>query len=295
MAAHRHGDLWSTTRRILFALTCLVLLGLFVLWRIDSPRIAQMRMALIERITPNMAFITGPLARAWRMIEDFESYTHVYEQNRELRAELQKMRGWQVAARQLEQQNARLRELNHVRLSPRVTWVAGEVLSDSGSPFSQSAVINIGARDGVVAGAAAMDGLGLVGRVAGLGNGTARLLFVTDASSRIAVRVRPSGTRAIVAGDNSIAPVLEFVEDIEDVRPGDRVLTSGEGGVLPPDLLVGEVVLSPQGRLRVRPAADYRRLRYLRVLRPQPHDEIPTSDELLGPFLPGDDPFGASR
>jgi len=176
--------------------------------------------------------------------------------------------------------------LNKVRLSPRLTYITGEVLADSGSPFRQSGLVNIGERDGVIEGAAAMDGLGLVGRVSGLAASSARILFLTDASSQVSVIVRPSGQSAIVSGDNTLSPPLEFLESAEDIRPGDRVMTSGDGGVLPPDLLIGQVTKGPDGRLRVRLAADYRRLRYIRILRPQPADYIVQSGDLLGPGLP---------
>ena len=285
-SARSETDFWRTTRRILVGLSFLLCLVLFLLWRIDNPRVERFRMALIDRFVPTMDWSFGPINTMSRMIKDFESYTRVYQQNQELREELQKMKGWQEAAIQLGQQNARLRELNNVRLSPRLTYVTGEVLSDSGSPFRQSSLVNIGGRDGVVEGAAAMDGLGLVGRVAGIAPSSARILFLTDASSRVAGVIRPSGQRTIVSGDNTNAPPLEFIENTEDVRPGDRVVTSGEGGILPPDLLIGQVAAGPDGRLRVRLAADYRRLRYIRVLRPQPKANPLTSEELLGPRLP---------
>ena len=279
-------NFWATTRRILIGVMCFVCLALFVLWRIDNQRAERIRMALVDRFVPTIDWSFGPINSIARMIEDFESYTGVYQQNQELREELQRMKGWREAAVQLEQQNARLRELNNVRLSPRLTFVTGEILADSGSPFRQSGLVNIGARDGVVEGAAAMDGLGLVGRVVGLSQNSARILFLTDASSRVAATVRPLGQRTIVAGDNTAAPPLEFVENVEDVRPGDRVVTSGSDGIFPPDLLIGQVYQGPDGRLRVRLSADYRRLRYLRILRRNPTAEIVQSDELLGPTLP---------
>jgi len=86
-----------------------------------------------------------------------------------------------------------------------------------------------------------MDGLGLVGRISGVGNNSARVLFLTDSSSRIPVEVTPSGQKAILAGDNTPLPPLEFVDGVDQVRAGDRVVTTGDGGVFPPGLgrLVG--------------------------------------------------------
>jgi rod shape-determining protein MreC len=112
-----------------------------------------------------------------------------------------------------------------------------------------------------------MDGLGLVGRISGVGDQTSRVILLSDSNSRIPVTVQPSGQTALLSGDNSAAPPLEFIEKPDGVRPGDRVVSSGDGGVFPPGLLVGEVVKGPNGRLRVRLAADYQRLDFLRVLR----------------------------
>src|SRR5699024_6453595 len=101
---------------------------------------------------------------------------------------------------------------------------------------------------------------------------------------------------------NTGLPFLDFLESAEDVRPGDRVVTSGDGGLFPPDLLVGQVVLATDGRLRLRMAADYQRLEFLRVLRS--HQVEPLSDMvalipvgdagLIGPQLPAS-PVEAAR
>ena len=168
---------------------------------------------------------------------------------------------------QLEQENARLLDLNKVRLDPRLTYITGVVLADSGSPFRQSVLLNVGARDGIVDGWATVDGIGLVGRISGVGKNTARVILVTDTSSRIPAVIQPSGQRAIIAGDNSAAPPVDFLENPDLVRPGDRVISSGDGGVFPAGVLIGQIAADPGGRLRVRLAADFERLEFLRVLR----------------------------
>ena len=112
-----------------------------------------------------------------------------------------------------------------------------------------------------------MDGLGLVGRISGVGSSTSRVLLLTDASSRIPVSIPASGQNAILAGDNSPYPFVDFLEHPDRVRPGDRVISSGDGGVFPAGLLVGQVFQGRDKRLRVRLAADYERLDFLRVLR----------------------------
>jgi rod shape-determining protein MreC len=276
-------------RRLLVGLLVLLLLGLFLLWRIDSPRVERFRAALVDAVVPNMEWALVPVTKMMGMFEDFQSYTRIYEQNQELKRELQKMTAWKEAARQLGEQNARLLDLNKVRLDPKLTYITGQVLADSGSPFRQSVLVNVGARDGIRDGWACMDGLGYVGRISGVGARTSRVILVTDSNSRIPVTVQPAGQRALLSGDNSPLPLLEFVENADDVAPGDRVVTSGDGGVLPAGLLVGQVVRGNDKRLRVVLSADYQRLEFLRVLRS--HELAPLTDPgalVAPPLLPSD-------
>lgn len=274
-------------RRVLVSVLLAFLFAMFLIWRIDNPRAERFRMAVIDRVVPNLEWVLAPVAHVSNMIADAQSYSRIYQQNQELRRELQRMKQFQEAARQLEQKNAKLLDLNNVQLNPKLTYTTGVVMTDSGSPFRQSALINIGRHDGVVDGWAAMDGLGLVGRISGVGNDSSRVLFVTDSSSRIPVEVTPSGRKAILAGDNTAFPPLEFLDGVDQVRAGDRVFTTGDGGVFPTDLLVGAVVITNDGRLRVKLAADYRRLEFLRIIRHLPAAPISEPGRLVGPTLPG--------
>lgn len=265
----------------------LCLFVIFIVWRIDSPRADRLRAQLIDSVVPNMEWALVPVAETYDLVRGFQSYAALQRQNRELRDELQRMKAWKEAALQLEQENAKLLDLNKVRLDPALTVVTGQVLADSGSPFRQSVLLNVGgARDGIMDGWAVTDGLGLVGRISGVGKRSSRVLLLTDNNSRVPVTIQPSGQRAVLSGDNSPLPALDFIEDQEEVRPGDRVVSSGDGGVFPAGLLVGNIVLARDGRLRLRLAADYERLEFLRVLRTQPSEALDAPATLIGPLLP---------
>lgn len=277
-------------RRILLGGTLVLLFLLFLIWRIDNPRVERMRNAVVDAIVPNMEWALVPVTRAQRMLSDFESYARVYDQNQELRRELQQMQAWREAALQLEQENARLLDLNNVRLDPKLTFVTGVVTADNGTTFRRSVVLNIGSRDSIRDGWAAVDGLGLVGRIAGVSDETSRVLLLTDPASLVPVTIQPSRETALLSGDGSFAPFLEFVDDPEQVRPGDRVVTSGDARVFPDGLLVGRVALDPEGRFRVRLAADFERLEFLRVLRAVPAPAIGDAEPLIDPNpVPPDD------
>ena len=276
-------DRYSTALgRLMLGALIVMLLGLFLLWRIDNPRIERLRMEITDRVIPNFSAVTAPVTSAVNILRSARSYTRIYQQNQELRRELHQMKAWKEAALQREQENARLLDLNNVRLDPKFTKITGVVLADSGSPFRQTVLLNVGRRDGIVDGWAAIDGIGLVGRIAGVGERTSRVILLTDTSSRIAVSIESNGQRAMIIGDNTSRPPLEFLEAPETVRPGDRVVTSGDGGVFPSGLLVGQVTQTQSGRLRVRLAADIQRLEFLRVLRHQPREIISNAGDLVG-------------
>ena len=279
-------DFLAPLKRLLVGVLILCLIGLFLIWRIDSPRVERFRAAVVDRVVPSFDWAMAPVTATVNMVRDFQSYQRIVQQNQDLRNELQKMKAWKEAALQLEQENARLLDLNKVRLDPRLTFVTGVVLADSGSPFRQSVLLNVGARDGIVDGWATMDGIGLVGRISGVGRDTSRVILLTDPASRIPATIQPSGQTAIIQGDNTPAPPISFLEDADLVRPGDRVVSSGDGGVFPAGLLIGQVAADPGGRLRVVLAADYERLEFLRVLRNPGTEVIRDPGALVAPVQP---------
>lgn len=301
--ARKGPDFATPIRRIMAALMAIMLIGLFLFWRIDSPRAEAMRMALMDRILPSTEWVTAPITQLSQMAASLQSYSRMYEQNQELRRELRKMSAWKEAAAQLQQENSKLLAQNNVRIDPALTSVTGVVLADSGTAFRQSVLLNVGTQDGIVDGWAAMDGLGLVGRISGVGQRTSRVILLTDPSSRVPVTVKRSGQRALLTGDNTGLPLLDFIENPDNVRPSDQVVTSGDGGVFPADLLVGTVVEDAEGRIRLLLAADYGQLEFLRVLRSHPTEPLddntgrlitPESPDFIGPRRPGQSDAQAS-
>ena len=274
---------YTPIKRLVIGVLIFFLITVFFVWRVDNPRVERLRTQILDQIIPNFSWAAAPIRFTTDLIGSFQSYRRIYAQNQEMLRELKKMQEWKERAQLLEQENARLLDLNNVRLDPRYTHITGVVLADSGSPFRQTVLINVGKRDGIVDGWAAMDGIGLVGRISGVGNTTSRVILLGDSSSRIPITIEPSNQRALMIGDNTARPPIEFLEKPDLIRPGDRVVTSGDGGVFPADLLIGRVVQETSGRLRVQLSADTQRLEFLRIIRHFPREQITTTGGLVGP------------
>ena len=247
-----------------FIFVCLTLI--FILWRVDNTRTELIRTKIIDFVSPLTIPLNYPIKVVGDLVTYFEIYSTLLEENKELRRDLQNMTGWKEKALQLEQKNAQLRALNNVKLSEDLIWVTGEMMADSGSPFYQSGVINIGSKDGIKNGSAAVDGLGLVGRISGVGQKVARVLFLTDISSAIPIKIKRSNQKGLMIGDNSPWPLLEFVEEKGLINIGDRVFTSGDGNVFPSDILIGTILIDNKKKLRVKPVANFESLEFLRIL-----------------------------
>ena len=271
---------WSTVKFILLILGSVILAITMVLWRIDNQRVERLRMDIIDSTVPNFSFLLNPITNFGKVVTDFRAYNRVYKQNQELKNELQKMQGWREAALQLEQANAKLRALNKLKLNPSLVFLTGEVLADVGGPFNQSALINVGALDGIKEGAAVLDGLGLVGRIATLGKETSRIIFLTDSNFSIPVTILPIRAKAIMRGNNSLFPELSFFDSEAKIQPGYRVVTSGSDGYFVPDLLIGSVIKSESNFL-INLAADFANIEFLRVLRTSKNKTVEDGVDLL--------------
>jgi rod shape-determining protein MreC len=128
------------------------------------------------------------------------------------------------------------------------------------------ALLNVGRKAGVASGQAVVTGEGLAGRIAEVGEHSARVLFVTDVNSRLPVLIERTRERAILAGDNSPQLRLTLLQSVAGVQRGDRIVTSGHGGSFPVGIPIGEVVETGEGSVRVRPFADFSRLEFVRVV-----------------------------
>ena len=148
-------------------------------------------------------------------------------------------------------------------------------MGESGGAFVRSILINAGSRDGLTKGQAVVTGYGLAGRILSVGLRSARALLITDINSRVSVVLRSSRDRAILTGDNSRLPRLKFLPSNTSVNSGQIVVTSGQGGVFPTGLPVGQISTSNDGIIRVKPFVEFEKLEFVRVIN---YTGVPSAD-----------------
>ena len=199
-------------------------------------------------------------------VEAIRGYFFAVSENRRLKGELRDMRQWRDVAFALKNENNRYRSLLGLKTDPPIPMVAARVVTDSRGPFADTRIASTGREAGVRPGNPVMSEYGLVGRVIGVTNGASRVLMLTDVASRTPVMIDRTNARAILTGDGGPNPRLDYLRGQDPVREGDRILTSGDGGILPRGLPVGFAVKGLDGKWRVVLAADKGPIDFVRIL-----------------------------
>jgi rod shape-determining protein MreC len=251
-----------------FALPILVFASvvMVVLGKADALLFERVRVVFADLVSPVLGIVSQPVAAVDQLLDQVQGTFALSAENAQLRQDNARLVQWQQVAQGLTVENARLRELLNLAPDPSVSFVSTRVIANSGGSFVRSVLIDGGSRDGIARGQAAMTGAGLVGRVTEVGDRAARVLLVTDLNSRVPVAVDGSRERAVLAGDNSDRPRLLYLPARTTVKVGDRLVSSGNGGIFPPGLPVGEVAAIEDGIVRVEPYAELSRLDYLRIV-----------------------------
>lgn len=240
--------------------------ALMLIGKADGVLIERARTTVVDAVAPIMDAASRPVATVTQVLHEGRELAALRARNAVLEKENARLKHWEMVARRLEAENAALAKLLNVAPEPQTAYVTARVIADSGGAFVRSVLINAGDNQGVGKGQAALSGDGLIGRVAEVGRNSARVLLITDINSRIPVVVESTRQRGILAGDNSDRPRLKYLLEEADVDAGQRVVTSGHGGVFPPGLPVGRIARVGEDGVRVQPFAERDHMEYLRVV-----------------------------
>ena len=254
-------------QRFAFVLLAAAAVALMLANKSSTGPIERFRTVVIDAASPVLEVLSQPAITFSRVMEEGRFLIHLHDENARLREENARLKHWRAAALRLQQEHAGLVSLLNARGDPPSTFVSARVIGDSGGPFVRTILLNAGSRDGVAKGQAAINGDGLVGRVAEVGRRSSRILLLTDLNSRVPAILVPSRDHGVLEGDNSNALRLSYLPAGVQMNPGDRVVTSGHGGVFPPELPIGVVTSASDFVAFVQPFVQFHRLDYVRIVR----------------------------
>ena len=240
--------------------------GVLIIGRADMINLENVRVQLVDAAAPIIDLIGRPVEAVNSTIRKVKEIYLVFDTNQKLRDDRNKLLHWQSLARKLEVENRALKRLLNFEEGLETRFITSRVIADPGGAFAHSLILNAGEKVGVRKGQAALTGDGLIGRISGVGRRSSRLLLITDLNSRIPVVVEATRTRAVMAGTNKGRPKLIHIPTGAVIAIGDRIVTSGHGGVFPVGLPVGVVAAISDSGIEIQPYVNRNRIEYVRVL-----------------------------
>ena len=195
------------------------------------------------------------------------------QRNNELEAEVARL---QAQIIELEQENAQLDVfsalLNFAQAHPENDYLSATVIGRDPNPFLRYIIINRGSDEGLRRGMPVVSQQGLVGRIAAVTAGGARVQLITDPSAVVNIRLEESGAEALLSGSITGEVSLDFIPQDVTIETGDLVLTSGLGGNYPPNILIGRITgvrtqpFELYQNASVQPVVDFSKLQIVSVI-----------------------------
>ena len=183
------------------------------------------------------------LGAAMRSLQlNYVAFKDVWNQNQALKEQIAALEAERNRLFEAKLANDRLTELLEIRTRILRESVAATVISNSPSTWFRTITVDKGTRAGIHQGMAVITTKGVVGKVVSVEEDTAKVMLLTDHKSGLDIITQRTRVRGIVSGSVDGEPIVKYMGRNEDVRPGDRLITSGLDGTFPKGLLVGTII-----------------------------------------------------
>ena len=228
----------STVRMVVLVIASIVLMTVDHRWH--SLELA--RSALSGVLYPLQYTIDLPIRLFYWADETLSTQQALLEKNREYEARHLENRVQLQKLDIIEKENERLRKL--LGAIPKTTerLLISEIINVDLDPYKQLILLNKGSSSDVYQGQPIIDAQGVMGQVVHVGPMSSTAVLITDASHAIPVQVNRTGLRAIAFGSGKIDQLnLRHLPHNVDIKEGDLLITSGLGGVFPPNFPVAVI------------------------------------------------------
>jgi len=261
----------TSSRSVQTAVLALLVIGLIVMAL--GGYLAPLTRLAMQPFISAQTWLSTRFQTLQNYINSPQDMARLRQRNVELESEVSRL---QAEIIDLKQQLAETRVLSALvdfaRVRPENRYVAAAVIGRDPSPFAKYVIINRGSDDSLRRGMPVVTQQGLVGRVAAVTAGAARVQLIMDPASAVNVRLEPSRAQATLQGSVTSEISLDMIPLSASIQNGDLVLTSGLGGNYPADILIGQVnsVRRRETDLfqsaTVQPVVDFNRLEIVLII-----------------------------
>jgi rod shape-determining protein MreC len=212
--------------------------------------ISDLRMHYLDGTRQALAVLAYPLQFAaatpaeyvHKASSYFSGLASLQRENSRLKARELAMASQVLFTEQLQRENSDLRNLLLMQQNLKVRSSAAEIVFTARDPFSRKVILNKGSQQNIEPGSPVVDQAGVIGQVTRVYPLHAEVTLLSDKDQAIPVVIERSGLRAVMFGTGNGLMELKFLAANAEIRPGDRILTSGLDGIFAPGLPVATVL-----------------------------------------------------
>jgi rod shape-determining protein MreC len=195
------------------------------------------------------------------------AYFNAGRQNAALSREVAAARANAVTMQAVRAENRRLKALLGIVEPAAIRVTAARLIGSTASSARRFAVLDVGSGHGVQKGQPVRAASGLIGRVIETGPYTSRVLLVTDPENVVPVRRSSDGLAAFIQGGaNGHVEIRLINMGVNPIHVGDVFVTSGSGGIYPPNVPVAIATTAHRDGAEGRLAADPGEVDFVEVL-----------------------------
>lgn len=250
-----------------------------------TDRLQPAKNIVAQITTPVQEGLTSLADRVTNMRQFFTDVEACRAENEELQALVDRLIIENVRLREAEIENVTLREqLNFKQANPSFELLSAQVIGRDPTNLLGYLIIDRGSAEGVAVGMPAVTHRGLVGRITETNPHSSKVLLITDVSSSVNALIQESRATGVVQGRMGHGLVMRYVQQEEEMKEGDLVLTSGLGGNFPTRVIIGQVTAVRKKDVElfqeadVRPAVNFQELEMLMVLTSFVPIDFPTEE-----------------
>jgi rod shape-determining protein MreC len=234
---------------------------------------------------------TSTLSSAQDSWQNYFALQQIRQENEQLRREVTTLRVSLEQERTVAQETRALKQLLDLKSGAGFDTAAASVIGSGADPEFRTITIDKGTQDGLRADMAVISPAGVVGRILMTTARAAKVQLIIDRDAAAGVMIERSRVIGIVTGVGSAEDLgfkaglidLDYVPGSADVKPGDRVVTSGIDGIYPKGLPVGEIQSTVRAgeewKIRVKPAVEFSTLEAVLVVLKAPDPASEPADD----------------
>ena len=250
-----------------FSLLSLILFSIIflILGSLNFKAINYVKITIKEIVYRSSFIISGPENFIKDSYFTIQNHKNLYKENEKNKSELEKLKSKDLLNKFIILENQRLKYIIDDYVSESDAVVA-KVLSDKGSPFLKSIIINKGSKQGLYLGMIAMDGEYLVGKVIEVNYLSSRVLLLSDLNSKIPVTLEPDGLLSILSGTGEDHGVIQYTKRYKEIQNQSIIYTSGTSGLFKAGIPIGRINSKFLGdKKKVEFFSDFSQLRFVKI------------------------------